>query len=345
MKNNALVSVIIPVFNVAPYLAESLDSVIHQTYKNLEIIMIDDGSTDGSGKICDDYAAADERILVIHQENKGLSSARNIGLDRMTGEAVAFLDSDDEYQPDFFQAMMDALIRENADLVMCQFSIHHTEEKMGPSNLMCVERLLPPGVYDRIDALHALAEERINQAVWNKLYLSKLWENIRFPDGHVFEDLVTAYKVIDRCEKICVVEHILYLFRKRPGSITADCSLRNMDDHIAAYLHFESFVRENVPAVFSQEQLIHARRETLNRMITYYIYLSGKNEKEDMAYRENLKRRILEIGNETGIGDRELRRKVFYWMIRSCPWVLSSFYPIYFRIRRSVKKLFGIAQN
>ena len=94
MGNNELVSVIIPVYNVQPYLREALDSVIHQTYSNLEIIIIDDGSTDGSGRICDEYAEQDQRIKVIHQENKGLSSTRNAGLDRMTGEIVAFLDSD-----------------------------------------------------------------------------------------------------------------------------------------------------------------------------------------------------------------------------------------------------------
>ena len=99
IDNDMLVSIIIPMFNVSPFLVEALDSVIHQTYRNLEIIVIDDGSTDASGKICDEYAKKDARVVVIHQENKGLITARNMGLNRMSGEMVAFLDSDDAYPP------------------------------------------------------------------------------------------------------------------------------------------------------------------------------------------------------------------------------------------------------
>ena len=105
MQYDPLVSVIIPVYNVEPYLKEALDSVLDQSYQNLEIILIDDGSTDRSGKICDDYSETDDRIRVIHQENKGLSSARNKGLDLMHGELVAFLDPDDAYHPDYVSAM------------------------------------------------------------------------------------------------------------------------------------------------------------------------------------------------------------------------------------------------
>ena len=111
MVKGGIVSIIIPVYNVAPYLVEALDSVVHQSYGNLEIIIIDDGSTDGSAEICDDYARRDRRIRLIHQENKGIGAARNVGLDIMNGEAVAFLDSDDAYDPDFIEAMVSAMAR------------------------------------------------------------------------------------------------------------------------------------------------------------------------------------------------------------------------------------------
>lgn len=118
-----LVSVIVPVYNVKPYLHESIESVLNHTYKNYELIIIDDGSTDGSELICDKYQKNDKRIRVIHQNNKGLSGARNTGLDVMHGDVVAFLDSDDAFLPDFLQVMVQTMISDNVDIVVCDYYI------------------------------------------------------------------------------------------------------------------------------------------------------------------------------------------------------------------------------
>ena len=126
MQNKGFVSVIIPVYNVRPFLEEALDSVLNQTYKNLEIIIIDDGSTDGSGEICDEYAGRDNRIQVIHQDNGGLSAARNAGLDVMTGDLVAFLDPDDAYVDSFIETLVNAMAAEDVDLVICGCTVHYT---------------------------------------------------------------------------------------------------------------------------------------------------------------------------------------------------------------------------
>lgn len=125
-----LVSVIVPVFNSKNFLAEALDSVLAQTYENLEVVLIDDGSTDGSGEICDRYAAKDKRFRVYHQANQGVSATRNAGLDLATGDFLAFLDSDDAYEPEAIAAMMDAMAREKVDVVMCKYTEHKTPEKM-----------------------------------------------------------------------------------------------------------------------------------------------------------------------------------------------------------------------
>ena len=129
-----LVSVIIPVYNVESYLEEALDSVLNQSYDNLEIIIIDDGSTDSSGQICDNYEKKDERVYVIHQEHRGLSAARNTGLDIMTGEAVAFLDSDDAFNQDFIKVLADIMEKENVDVVVCNHTVHNTIDKMEPED-------------------------------------------------------------------------------------------------------------------------------------------------------------------------------------------------------------------
>ena len=195
-----LVSIIIPVYNVKEYLAEALDSVVNQTYRNLEIIIIDDGSTDGSGAICNEYAARDARIRLIRQENKGLSAARNAGLEVMTGEAAAFLDSDDAYHPDYIAGLVGTMLREAADLVVCKYMICHTVDTM--TSVQYTGKALPvisAGAYDRISALQKLADSELNVMVWNKLYLSRLWRNIRFSEGHVYEDNEVAYMILDQC--------------------------------------------------------------------------------------------------------------------------------------------------
>ena len=128
--DSPLVSIIIPVFNVKYYLTETLESVINQTYKNLDIILIDDGSTDGSSDICDEYASKDKRIRVHHQVNQGVSAVRNAGLDLAVGEFLAFLDSDDAYYPDYLSSMMTTMIHEGVDIVMCKYTEHKTRGKM-----------------------------------------------------------------------------------------------------------------------------------------------------------------------------------------------------------------------
>lgn len=130
LKMNPLVSVIVPVYNVLPYLKESLDSLIGQSYQDLEVILIDDGSTDDSGKLCDEYANHDKRILVIHQENKGLSAARNIGLDKANGEYIAFLDSDDAFHCCFIEKLLSSIISKDADIALCKFSDYYSTKIM-----------------------------------------------------------------------------------------------------------------------------------------------------------------------------------------------------------------------
>lgn len=165
MIHEELVSIIVPVYNVKPFLTESLDSVVHQTYTNLEIIVVDDGSTDGSETICDEYARIDKRVRVIHQDNHGLSTARNVGINLASGDTIVFLDSDDAFRPDFVKIMLSEMIREEADLVICRYTTHRTLgqlERVGNQ-----KPTIESGLYDRVSALQALADGKINHSVWN----------------------------------------------------------------------------------------------------------------------------------------------------------------------------------
>lgn len=242
------ISIIIPVYKERRYLHEALDSVINQTYRNLEIIIIDDGSVDGSGEIADEYAGKDSRITVIHQENKGLATVRNVGLNMMTGDAVAFFDSDDALAPEYVEAMANAMLKTHADLVVCRYTIDKTE-----GLLMHKGREEPPaesGLHTRISALRALADNKINVHAWNKLYRRELWKDIRFPDGRIFEDVATTYKIFNLCKSICVLDKSLYLHRKHEGSITR--SFSKHPDLAWAWVQFAPFM-ENTD-IFTIEQ-------------------------------------------------------------------------------------------
>ena len=201
-QKNPLVSVIIPVYNVAPYLPEALDSVIQQTYNNLEILIIDDGSMDESGEICDRYSLTDSRIIIFHQENKGLSAARNIGLDNATGDVIAFLDSDDAFRLDAIEIMVGEMQEYEADIVVCDFSWHDGLDQMIPLN----------GVSDGIDninteeAYQRIIKQKINTAPWNKLYKRRIWEELRFPEGRVYEGTYTIFDIFSQAKRIVISE-------------------------------------------------------------------------------------------------------------------------------------------
>ena len=342
MEDHGLVSIIVPVYNVAPYLVEALDSVVNQSYVNLEIILIDDGSTDGSGDICDRYARKDQRIRVIHQKNRGLSAARNAGLDMMNGDAVAFLDSDDAYHPEFISSMTDAMIRGKADLVVCGFSVHHTVGEMTANNQTENVSRIRQGVYDRKGALRAYVEGTINSVAWNKLYKKELWDGIRYPNGHVYEDVDTTYKIVNACNTVWVLDKPLYMYRKRKGSITATYSPSNIRDRMSAQTRFLSFIRDNIPDVFDDAQLLQSRQIWLARLISYYIHFPPGKEKE---FRKELRAHIIESGRETGVDQCRFRIKVCYRMICFCPLILRMLAPVYAYGLRFFKTSIRSARN
>lgn len=336
-----LVSVIVPVYNVYPYLHEAIDSVINQTYTNLEIILIDDGSTDGSGEICDEYAERDSRIRVIHQDNKGLSAARNIGLENMTGEVLAFLDPDDAFQYSFIEKTLAALQNEDADMVLCKYDIQYTTAHMKTTSSKKTQPLIAPGVFDRNEVLSSLVNCKINVSVWNKLYRRELWNSIRFHEGHVCEDHEAIFKICSLCEKICVLPDSLYNHRKRPGSITAVHSLNNLNDALLAYIRTESFVRANTPLIFTSEQLDAFERLHVRILLSVYPRFKSVSDNLPKDYRVGLRKQIIEVVERHSVRGSGFRVRTAYWMLLKCPWFYDICYPCYSVVRRAVFKVFG----
>ncbi len=246
-----LVSVIIPVYNVQLFLREALDSVVTQTYHNIEIIVIDDGSDDGSEIICDEYQEKDSRVCVIHQKNHGLSTARNAGLDIVSGEYIAFLDSDDAYHPDMIQKMLKAMARWGADIAISGISSYDTMQQMKIASRFTLCDFLQEEITEPSKALAEMMEGKLSWCVWNKLYDANLWETIRFPDGHVYEDACTTYRIFQRADCVVKVPGCSVRRRVRPGSISHTKSFQNSCDWVRACQQMEAFVEENTPFVLS----------------------------------------------------------------------------------------------
>lgn len=201
------VSIIVPVFNVENYLQECLDSLLDQTYKNLEIILVDDASPDSCPQICDAFAKRDKRIEVIHKKNGGAASARNVGLDCATGEFIAFVDSDDYVDEDYISRLLCFMKEDDADISVCSFSnvYRNRTEKVDNTE----------GIYTAQDYLRLFLYDWKCGLIWNKLFKANLLKKVRFAEGHVIDDEFFTYKAVMSARQITVKNDNLYYYRQR----------------------------------------------------------------------------------------------------------------------------------
>ena len=229
-----LVSVVIPVYNVSRYLPQCLESVLAQTYQNVEVLIVDDGSTDGSGSICDRFAERDARIRVIHTDNRGLSAARNLGLENISGAFIFFIDSDDWIEPNTVETLVKAALRTKADVVTMKACMEFVGKT---SDLRAGKKR--SRIYRGGDILAAYAEGLLGNAAWNKLYRAECFRDLRFPYGHNYEDVVVAWKLMKELAEnggaVTALPEVLYHFRARKSSISHTWTLDNVCDCWAAY--------------------------------------------------------------------------------------------------------------
>lgn len=208
------ISVIVPVYNVERYITECLESLIHQTYQNLEILLVDDGSTDRSGSICDEYGERDSRIIVIHQKNGGAAAAKNTGLDHVTGTYLAFADSDDWLERDALEYMIHELEAADADIVQCSFRDVYIDHQ---SDCICKAA---GQEFDQVSYLARYTEDWTCSLLWDKLYKRELFDQIRFETGHVVDDEYFTYQGVMNARKIACRNQIVYNYRKRKSGAT-----------------------------------------------------------------------------------------------------------------------------
>lgn len=208
----SLISIIIPIYKVEPYLRRCVDSVLSQTYTDLEIILVDDGSPDNCGAICDEYAAKDPRIKVIHKQNGGLSDARNAGLDIMTGRYVGFVDSDDWIEPQMYERLMELMTQYDADMafggVADDVVENGTFRTVKTSDYGCT-----PFAEDNLSAMKRYFHG--SWAAWDKLYKTELFREIRYPVGEINEDEAIVLQLLEQCQRVCYTNEVFYHYIRR----------------------------------------------------------------------------------------------------------------------------------
>ena len=247
------VSVIIPVYNVRRYLRQCLESVISQTYQNIEILIIDDGSTDGGGRICDQYAMRDARIRVIHTDNRGLAAARNLGLENAGGTFVSFLDSDDWMELRAIEKLVTAAEQTGADIVTAGSCSEYVERSMRRG-----KRIERRRTYRGQEIMPAFVSGFFGHVAWNKLYRVECFNDIRYPDGHNYEDVCTTWRLMKNLAEnggvVTVLPDVLFHFRVRKSSITHIWSTTNLRDcwmaYHALYEAFPDYQEKLLPGCF-----------------------------------------------------------------------------------------------
>jgi glycosyltransferase involved in cell wall biosynthesis len=256
------VDLIIPVYNVAQFLTICLESVVKQTYKNINVILVDDGSTDESGEICDDYASRHENIVVVHQKNAGLSGARNTGIRMSSAPFICFLDSDDWLFTNTIEILMTEIAEADADISLCRSIDEYTEG----GEIEEYKGKIPSKIFDGtqiIDEYLNLKKGNIPVSAWGKVYRRELFSDILFPVGELHEDLAIMIDILKKCNKLVSVDSHLWHYRQRLGSITkqhyrhANFALYKDMEHIKSEIApsnktaFDGFYAFNIKSLIS----------------------------------------------------------------------------------------------
>ena len=308
MENTIKISVIVPIYKVEQYIKKCIESIINQNYHNLEIILVDDGSPDNCGDICEQYAKTDNRIIVIHKNNGGLSSARNAGIDICSGDYIMFVDSDDWIEKNFCEKALSDILEKKVDCLSFGY-YKHFKDKVVTNITKCPRYLSAEEAIKSIVNL----DDTIYNFAWNKIYKRNIFERIRYPEGKLFEDQGTTYKIFDLIGKIYVTNIPLYHYIQREDSIMGQKLKPNaINDRFDLWKERLTFLKSNYPSIYN-DQL-----KSLTNHIADSLPIIGWNG--DKQLRLKLEQFLKE--NRQNITKLKNKRKIlllFYY-----------FYPVYF---------------
>lgn len=241
MSNKDLISIIVPLYNSEKYLSKCIDSIISQTYKNLEIILINDGSTDNSLNILNKYIKKDKRINLINKENGGASTARNIGLKESKGKYISFIDADDYVEKDYIEKLYESLIKNNADMAICDFyNVNENNEIILNNSPIKSELLTKKDFFKKT----TIKDSYYYIVPWNKLYSRKIIEKIKYPEGKINEDEFVIHLIVDNCEKIISLSDKLYYYLRRDDGVSGRIRNIHFFDVIEALIERINFFKK-----------------------------------------------------------------------------------------------------
>lgn len=314
---NPAISIIVPIYKVEQYLSRCIDSILNQTFQDFELILVNDGSPDNCGQVCETYAIKDKRIKVIHKENGGLSDARNAGLDICSGEYIGFIDSDDFIHPRMYERLYSVLQKSEALIAQCDFQYFSDIEEI----LMTVETS-EFEVYDYKEAIAGIIDNHLLVVnVWNKLYHKSLFENIRFPKGKIHEDEYVTYKLFYYAKKIARLEEKLYFYYNNSNGIMRNLNIDHKMHLIQAIEERGEFLKIN------QEDYLYEKSNIIlffNLLKTRYLLQSTERSKRD-DYLNDINSKVLnllaEIHKSNQIGKRH------QYIIK-----LAKIHPVFLRI-------------
>lgn len=284
-----LVSVIVPVYNVELYLKFCVESIIMQTYENLEIILVDDGSQDGSDKICDDYANNDPRIKVVHKTNGGVSDARNWGVKAATGKYIAFVDSDDYIHEDMYSILYQTLVRYDADIVQCG---HYIISDNTITDMIHSDGNIT--VHNQKEAIREIMfDETINSFAWDKLYKRELFEDFKYKNLNYHEDIASTFKLFLKSTKVVCNNIPLYYYVRNQESISHTLSPEKYYSSYKAFKERESTIKEFCPEALEKNTIYKCTMgiSALNTMI----------RKGDAKYKKNIQILMREMEQDKNI--------------------------------------------
>ena len=304
-----LISVIVPVYNVESYVAECIESIQNQTYMNLEIILVNDGSTDASGDICDQYAAYDERIQVIHKENAGVSAARNTGIESANGDYIGFVDSDDYIAPTMYEDMLKLMAEHDLDIIECTAFRNNGDTNIEGCNDGSLE------IFNRDEALK-MAMYDCFVAVWSQLYKRRVISDVRFPVGRKFEDSVVSYLFIANTKRVGHINRCLYYYRLNPNSTTqTSFDAKSRWDFVLGYEErLQYAIDHQLPYVDDCNSLL--MKAVLSCLTAYYAKPTG-----NQVYYDKCKKMIETYRNDASYKLLNSKYKLFLWSFGRADWI------------------------
>ena len=320
-------SIIVPVYKVEQYIHKCVDSILNQTFTDFELILVDDGSSDNCGKICDEYAHKDERVRVIHKENGGVSSARNLGIDEAKGEYISFIDPDDWIELNMYEEIFNYVEESKIDIAC--FEVYEVKGNKCSAHY----RFESNKVFEKEEALYDILVDVIDNSPCNKVYKKSVWENVRFHIGRRFEDVATIYKTFHKSTKIGYMKKAFYYYLKREGSaIALSFDAQRRFENFLGYKERYEFAQQNCKDAVEKCKMFAVK--TALSAITAESAGSGSMKAADKKVLMDFLKNIGEVKHLSG------KNKMLLWGARNCQ-LLNVVYGKLSMWSKKLKQIYG----